>query len=112
MGIKALGKNCLFITPDHTNAHGIRKGSATEAASSPETSLPSVFHRGGWSLGVVLDIYWKFAQKGDHLLGRTLAGLDTDRSTFDVLPPHFTKTDDQKIKEATNLCFRNIIIML
>ena len=102
----------LFIRPDHTNAHGIRKGSATEATSSPETSLPSVFHRGEWSLGVVLDIYWKFAQKGDQLLGRILAGLDPDRSTFDVLPPHFTKTDDPKIKEAMNLCFGNIILML
>ena len=50
--------------------HGVRKGSATEAtSSSPETSLPSVLHRDEWSLGVVLDVYWKFAQKGDQLLG-------------------------------------------
>ena len=77
--------------------HGGRKGSTTEATSSAETSLPSVFHRGEWSLGVVLDVYWKFAQKGDQLLGCILASLDPDSSTFDVLPPHFTKPDDPRI---------------
>jgi len=108
-GHQGVRKELLYLS-DHITP--IRKGSATEATSSPETSLPSVFHRGEWSLGVVLDIYWKFAQKGDQLLGRILAGLDPDHSTFDVLPPHFTKTDDPKIKEAMNLCFGNIIIML
>uniref|UniRef100_A0A6S8STW9 Uncharacterized protein n=1 Tax=Chaetoceros debilis TaxID=122233 RepID=A0A6S8STW9_9STRA len=105
-------KISLFIRPDHTNVHGVRKGSATEATSSPETSLPSVFHRGEWSLGVVLDVYWKFAQKGDQLLGRILAGLDPDSSTFDVLPPHFTKPDDPRINVAMELCFGNILGML
>lgn len=108
-GHQGVRKELLYLS-DHITP--IRKGSATEATSSPETSLPSVFHRGEWSLGVVLDIYWKFAQKGDQLLGRILAGLDPDCSTFDVLPPYFTKTDDPKIKEAMNLCFGNIIIML
>ena len=100
-----------FIRLDHTNAHGIRKGSATEAmANTAETSLPSVFHRGEWSLGVVLDIYWKFAQRGDQLLGRILAGLDPDSADFDVLPPHFTVSmDDERIQKAMKLCFGNIL---
>jgi hypothetical protein len=47
-------KIATFIHADHTtNVHGIRKGAATETASSPKTSLPSVFHRGEWSLEVV-----------------------------------------------------------
>ena len=74
-----------FIRSDHVNAHGIRKGSTTEAtANTAETSIASIFHRGEWSLGVVLDIYWKFAQRGDQLLGRVLAGLDPNSPYFDV----------------------------
>jgi len=47
-----------FVHADHVNAHGIRKGSATEAtANTAEASIASIFHRGEWSLGVVLDIY-------------------------------------------------------
>jgi len=43
-----------FIRTDHVNAHGIRKGSATEAtANTAEASLSSIFHRGEWSLGIV-----------------------------------------------------------
>ena len=74
-----------FIRADHVNAHGIRKGSATEAtANTAETSLASIFHRGVWSLGVVLDIYWKYAQRGDQFLGRVLAGLSPESPDFDV----------------------------
>lgn len=105
-------KIATFIRADHTNVHGVRKGSATEAAASPETSLPSVFHQGEFSLGVIQDIYFKFAEKGDHVLGRILAGLDPDSVTFDVLPPHFVNTDDKHIKQAMELCFGNILSML
>jgi len=42
-----------FIRADHVNAHGIRKGSATETtANTAEASLASIFHRGEWSLGI------------------------------------------------------------
>ena len=105
-------KIATFIRADYTNVHGVRKGAATEAAASPETSLPSVFHRGEWSLGIVQDIYFKFAEKGDHVLGRILAGLDPDSVTFDVLPPHFINTDDEHIDQAMELWFGNILSML
>ena len=100
-----------FIRPDHCNAHGIRKGSATEATgNNSETALASVFHRGEWSLGVVLDIYWKFAQRGDQLLGRYLAGLDPESPQFDILPPHFIyRMDNELVQKAMQLCFANIL---
>ena len=100
-----------FIRADHVNAHGIRKGSATEAtANTAETSTASIFNRGEWSLGVVLDIYWKFAQRGDQLLGRVLAGLDPNSPDFDVLPPHFTVgLDDPNIDRALKAFFGNIL---
>ena len=100
-----------YIRPDHMNAHGIRKGSATEATSNTsETSIPSIFHRGEWSMGIVLEIYWKFAQRGDQLLGRILAGLDPDNADFDVLPPHFTvPMSNEYVQLAMKLCFGNIL---
>jgi len=100
-----------FVRADHVNAHGIRKGSATEAtANTAEASIASIFHRGEWSLGVVLDIYWKFAQRGDQILGRILAGLCPDKPTFDVLPPHFTVDEsNEHVKKAMDICFGNIL---
>jgi len=101
-----------FIRPSHVSIHSFRKGPATEVSTSPETSLPSVFHRGEWSLGVVQDIYFKFAEKGDHVCGRILAGLDPDSVDFAVLPPHWTVPDDEHIQQALEMCFGNIISML
>ena len=101
-----------FIRPGHVSVHSFRKGPATEVSTSPESSLPSIFHRGEWSLGVVQDIYFKFAEKGDHVIGRILGGLDPDSADFDVLPPHWTVPDDKHIKEAMELCFGNILSML
>ena len=103
-------RNALnFIRPGHVSVHSFRKGPATEVSTSPESSLPSIFHRGEWSLGVVQDIYFKFAEKGDHVIGRILGGLDPDSADFDVLPPHWTVPDDEHIKEAMELCFGNIL---
>jgi len=100
-----------FIRPERCNAHGIRKGSATDAtANTAETSIASVFHRGEWSLGTILDIYWKFAQRGDQFLGRFLTGLDPDSQDFDVLPPHFMCTaEDDLVKQAMRVCFGKIL---
>ena len=101
-----------FIRPKRGNTHGIRKGSATHATSNTTAPPPlaSIFHRGEWSLGVVLEIYWRYAECGDQYLGRILAGLDANSVTFDVLPPHFTvELDDDRIKKAMQLCFGQIL---
>jgi hypothetical protein len=100
-----------FIRPNRVNPHGIRKGGATEVtANTAETSLPSVFHRGEWSLGIILDIYWKFAERGDQTIGRILAGLNPEEADFDTLPPHFVVgMENEHVKNAMYLMFGNIV---
>ena len=97
---------------DHLNGHSMRKGSATYASSGTTVPppLPSIFHRGEWSLGVILEIYWKFAESGDYYLGRILAGLDPDSEEFGILPPHFTVgMNNQTVQKVLQLCFGNIM---
>jgi hypothetical protein len=99
-----------YIRADHANSHGIRKGSATAVTSG--TTLPpptsSIAARGEWSLGRILDLYWHFAEPGDHYLGRCLAGLDPNSADFAVLPPHFTVSnpmENERIREAIDLMY-------
>jgi hypothetical protein len=99
-----------YIRTDHANSHGIRKGSATAVTSG--TTLPpptsSIAARGEWSLGRILDIYWHFAEPGDHYLGRCLAGFDPNSPDFACLPPHFTVTNPMetpRIREAMELMY-------
>ena len=97
---------------DHFHAHGTRKGASVLATSGTTCPppLPSVFHRGEWSLGDVQDVYWKWAAQGDSYLGRILAGLNPDSEMFDALPVHFKEGIENKyISEAMNLCFGNIL---
>ena len=97
---------------NHVNTHGIRKGSSTHAASNTTCPppLPSIFLRGEWSMGIVLDIYWRFAEAGDHYLGRLLAGLDTNSADFGVLPPHFiVPMSNPHVNRAMQMLFGNII---
>lgn len=103
-----------FIRANHANAHGIRKGSATSASSGTTCPPPvsSIAARGEWSLGKVLDLYWHFAEPGDHYLGRILAFLDETSEKFAVLPPHFSMVDpmaDKRVKEAMVLMFGHIL---
>ena len=54
----------------------------------------------------MLDIYWKFAESGDHYLGSILAGLYPCSVDFGVLLPHFiVPYDDPLMQEGLNLCF-------
>ena len=99
-----------YIRAEHANSHGIRKGSATKVTSG--TTLPpptsSIAARGEWSLGKVLDIYWHFAEPGDHYLGRCLAGLDPNSEDFAILPPHFTvgnPVENEQICEAIEMMY-------
>ena len=99
-----------YIRAEHANSHGIRKGSATAVTSG--TTLPpptsSIAASGDWSLGRILDIYWHFAESGDHYLGRCLAGLDPNSADFAILPPHLTVGDPMehpRIREAIYLMY-------
>jgi hypothetical protein len=101
-----------FVRVDHCNSHGNRKGGAihvTTCTTAPPP-MPSVLIRGDWSMGKVLDIYWKFGDAGDCYAGRILAGLSCDDPEFATLPPHFGDDDDggnliEGINEGIAVCF-------
>lgn len=98
---------------NHFHPHVTRKGAATHVATGTIDSppMPSILLHGEWSLGKVLDLYWKWSHKGDYYLGRCLAGLDPDSEEFGVLPPHFSVgTSNEYVTEALEMCFGVIII--
>ena len=116
----------------HFHPHGVRKGAGASlihllvyfciiispllAATHVTTStmepppIPSVLMRGEWSLGKVLDVYWRYSMIGDTYLGRCLAGLDPDSADFSILPPHFTCGMENKfVHEGMRICFGGIL---
>ena len=105
-----------YVRKGHFHPHGTRKGAAVHVTTGTmdPPPIPSILRRGEWSMGKVLEVYWKWAQVGDTYLGRCVAGLDPDSESFDVLPPHFTMSRERAmknkhIKEAMFLCFGPIL---
>ena len=100
-----------YVRTANFNSHGLRKGGATHSTSRTTCPPPltSVAARGEWSLGKIMDIYFKFGDPGDQYLGRIMAGLDPNSELFGILPPHFKESEkwieDPELKEAMNLCF-------
>jgi len=47
--------------------------------------------RGEWSLGIVLEVSWKFSMIGDTYLGHCLAGIDPNQPEFGVMPHFFQR---------------------
>lgn len=93
----------LGITRDHRiTCHSTRKGAATTLASADCTGgfLVAICRRGDWSITTVLDAYLKCTIGGDQTLGRILAGLDPNKSDFDLLPPHFLAGSDVVIQQG------------
>ena len=96
----------------HFHPHGFRKGAATHVTTCTmePPPIPSVLMRGEWSVGKVLEVYWKYSMVGDTYLGRCLAGFNPDECGFGILPPHFTAgTENVYVKEGMRLCFGIII---
>ena len=95
----------------HCNAHGIRKGSGSYASSA--TTQPPSFvataARGEWSIGKVLGVYFKFGTGGDQYLGRLLAFLDPNDSSFAVLPPHWKDPTHPAVERGLQICFRKVL---
>ena len=60
------------------NVYSNRKSGATYVylVTTAPPPLSLVFHRGEWTLGVVLDIYGKFSEAVDYYYGCILAGLN------------------------------------
>ena len=101
-----------YIRFDRANTHGIRKGGSRHACAGTTCppSLVSVALRGEWSMGKVFDIYFKFGEFGDQYLGRILAGLDPNDTTFACLPPYFTEPiTNVHIGRAMKGMFGNIL---
>ena len=97
-----------FIRPNYMNAYSHCKGVATSYSSgnTPLPPLSSIFHNGKCTLGVVLDLYWKFSESGDHCLGSILDGLDPCSEDFGVLPHNSTVPyDDPLMQQSFNFCF-------
>ena len=101
-----------YMRPDHANAHGTRKGGSIHATSGTTCPPPItlVAHRGEWSLGKVLDIYWRWAEAGDQYLGRVIVGLDPNSPDFCIMPPHFTVgLENDKVREGMKLTFGKVL---
>ena len=122
---KALS-NLLGETPSKTNdstttnsnpkkrkkwgIHSIRKG-VTTFASSGTTGGPSIVSiciRCGWSLGNVMERYFRYENAGDQFLGRVVAGLPVNNSNFSILPPHFPSEQDSELNECIKNMFPTI----
>jgi hypothetical protein len=100
-----------YLRLSHFSAHGIRKGSGSYA-SSATTSPPSfvaVAARGEWSIGKVLDVYFKFAMGGDQYLGRLLAFLDPKDDSFSTLPPHWKDPTHPIVLEGLKVAFGDVL---
>ena len=99
------------MVPKKCRSHGTRKGCATKVSTELTAPPPllSIFSRGEWSVGQIIDIYFKFGDAGDCYLGRCAAGLDPEAPTFSILPPHFDvdqeDEDEALIKEGMKLTF-------
>lgn len=66
--------------------------------------------RGEWSLGKIIDTYFKFGYGGDLYLGQVLSMKDADSKDFAILPAHWKDENDQLITTGVAHCFpsRNI----
>ena len=109
--IDAVKQHCRL---EHFNAYGLRKGPATHATAGTTMppSMPSIAHRGDWSMGAVFDAYFKFLPTGDQYLGRILAGMDPNLASFKTLPPHWNienPMSDPRIKDAMVGNFQTIL---
>ena len=63
-------------------------------------------------MGKVLDVYWHCAEPRDQYLGRVMAGLNSLKSSFKILPPHFkvkNPLQNPHIWEAMNLMYGPIL---
>jgi hypothetical protein len=99
-----------FVRLSHFSVHGFRKGSGTHAASA--TTCPPLFTsiaaRGEWSMGKVLDVYFQFAQGGDHYLGQLLSLKDPNSIDFNTPCPHWKDPAHPTVLEALELTFGKV----
>ena len=101
-----------YTRKGHFNPHGTRKGAAIRASSGTTlpASLAAIANRGEWKVSMMFEMYLGFAEPGDQYLGRLLAGLSPNCSSFACIPPHFEEgMENPLIKEAMQLCYGSIL---
>ena len=112
MGIRYADQLQNYGRLSHFNIHGVRKGSGTHAASA--TTAPPLFTsiacRGEWSMGKILDIYFRFAAGGDYYLGQLLSLKDPMHPNFNVPCAHWKDPDDPIVLEGIKLTFGKILL--
>ena len=72
-------------------------------------SLISVIARGEWSLGKIIDTYFKFGYGGDCYLGQVLSLKDANSKDFAILPAHWKDPEDPLIADGVACCFPGIL---
>lgn len=72
-------------------------------------SLIAVLARGEWSLGKIIDTYFKFGYGGDTYLGQVLSLKDANKSSFSTLPAHWKDPNDPLIQEGVKCCFPGVL---
>ena len=112
MGIRHADTIKNYVRLSHFNIHGVCKGSGTHAASA--TTCPPLFTsiacRGEWSMGKILDIYFRFAAGGDYYLGQLLTLKDPMTAEFNTPCPHWKEPDDPLVLEGIHVTFGKILL--
>ncbi|KAG9414613.1 hypothetical protein AC1031_021981 [Aphanomyces cochlioides] len=90
--------------------HSIRKVVATYACSGTTggPSIVSICLRCGWSLGNVMERYFRYEAAGDQFVGRIVAGLPINSGNFSALPPHFDVASDDDVVNAVKVMFPSL----
>ena len=90
----------LGASKEDLGSHSNRKGAASYLCGlSVNLSAVNIFLRAGWSVGAVQDRYIFSGPGGDQIVGRANAGLDPNSRNFAVLPPHFTKAGEERMRK-------------
>ena len=95
-GIRYAHQIKRFLYLSHFNIHGVRKGSGMHAASAMTCppQLTSIAYHGEWSMGKILDLYFRFAAGGDYYLGQLLSLKDPTKANFETPCPHWKDPSD------------------
>ena len=71
-------------------------------------SIVSVCLRCGWSIGNVMERYFRYESAGDQYTGRVVSGLPVNSPEFSTLPAHFSNPDDPRLTLAVPSMFPNL----
>ena len=73
------------------------------------TLRSAVLARGEWSLGKIIDTYFKFGLGGDLYLGQVLSLKDAESKDFAIQSAHWKDPNDSQITDGVECCFPGIL---